>query len=106
MAFLAATAHEGVLHIDEIDVLQSAQGRGLGRRLMAHALDWARSKSLAQATLTTFRNVPWNAPFYRLLGFAEVPEPGPVLRRIRERERDLGLDAHGRRIVMSAPTRR
>jgi hypothetical protein len=36
---------------------------------MAAAIDWARRAGLAAVTLTTFRAIPWNAPFYRSLGF-------------------------------------
>lgn len=69
-AFLAATADASRLHIDEVDVARQAQGRGIGRILMTHAIDWARAHRLHQVTLTTFLDVPWNAPFYRSLGFA------------------------------------
>jgi hypothetical protein len=51
-------------------------------------------------TLTTFRDVPWNAPFYARRGFAEVLDPSPGLAAVRDRERSLGLDAAGPRIVM------
>ncbi|MDD2058325.1 GNAT family N-acetyltransferase [Pseudomonas sp. GD03860] len=56
-------------HIVELSVHQAAQGRGLGRRLIATAADWARASGYAGLTLTTFARVPWNAPFYARLGF-------------------------------------
>jgi GNAT superfamily N-acetyltransferase len=73
-AFLAATADADHLHVDEVDVLRQAQGHGVGRRLMAHAIDWARRQALGRVTLTTFTDVPWNAPFYSTLGFKAWPE--------------------------------
>lgn len=71
MAFLAARVEADRLHIDEVDVLRPFQGQGLGRRLIDTATAWARAHGLAALSLTTFRNVPWNAPFYARLGFTE-----------------------------------
>lgn len=68
-----------VLHILGVAVMRDCQGMGLGKMLMAEAIHHAREKQLAGLTLTTFRNVPWNQPFYGRLGFqvisdAEMPE--------------------------------
>lgn len=91
--FLAATADEGRLHVDEVDVLREAQGRGVGRSLMTRAIDWARTRGLRQVTLTTFTDVPWNAPFYRSLGFETwlEGEAPPELAAKVEAERGRGL---------------
>ncbi|BFV60853.1 hypothetical protein KCMC57_up59570 [Kitasatospora sp. CMC57] len=45
-------------------------------------------------TLTTFAEVPWNAPYYVRCGFEviEGDEVGPGLRAIRAREAAHGLD--------------
>lgn len=69
VAFLAATPLRERLHIDEFDVAREAQGRGLGRRMLAHVVDWAARSGFAFVSLTTFEDVPWNAPFYRSCGF-------------------------------------
>jgi hypothetical protein len=52
-------------------------------------------------TLSTFRHVAWNAPFYARLGFRELAEEqlGPGLRRVRADEARRGLDL-SRRLVM------
>jgi GNAT superfamily N-acetyltransferase len=84
-AFLAASRHGGRLHIDEVDVRREAQGRGVGRRLMNHAIAWARRRKLGELTLTTFLDVPWNAPFYRSLGFeawAEGEAPPELIAKV------------------------
>jgi GNAT superfamily N-acetyltransferase len=70
VAFLAGTRHGDRLHIDEFDVAQSAQGRGLGRRILESVIEEARRSGLASLSLTTFRSVPWNGPFYASCGFA------------------------------------
>ena len=44
-------------------------GQGIGRRLIDAAIAAARVRGLSAVTLTTFRHVPWNAPYYQRLGF-------------------------------------
>jgi hypothetical protein len=62
--------------------------------LIEQAESWARSHSLDALTLTTYREVPWNGPYYERLGFAYLTpeEETPGLRAIREHERRSGLD--------------
>jgi GNAT superfamily N-acetyltransferase len=69
--FLAATREQERLHIDEFAVAPERQGRGLGRRMLAHVIAWARREGLASLSLTTFRSIAWNGPFYRSCGFEE-----------------------------------
>ncbi len=68
-AFLAARIEENRLHILEFDVHRRHQGQGLGRRLLTFAIHEARRRGLAGLSLTTFRDAPWNAPFYASAGF-------------------------------------
>lgn len=84
---------DGEAHLIEIDVDPDYQRQGLARRLIDAACAWARSQSLPAMTLTTHRDIPWNAPFYARLGFvAFEPEPDrPGLRAIIQREMDGGL---------------
>ncbi len=90
VGFLAATRDGDRLHIDEMDVEQAVQGQGVGRRLLAHAIDQARRSGVARVSLTTFRNVPWNAPFYASMGFAE-DDSIPALQEHLRTERARGL---------------
>ncbi|MHC8319044.1 GNAT family N-acetyltransferase [Pseudomonas sp. LB3P31] len=69
LGFISAKRHGNDLHINELSVMQSMQGRGLGRKLIEEAKRYARSNALRFVTLTTFKSVPWNAPFYTRLGF-------------------------------------
>ena len=91
---------DGVAHLEEIAVLPRWMKQGIGSRLLERACEWASSRGYAAVVLTTYADVAWNAPFYARRGFVEVPEPGPGLAAVRERERVLGLDEVGRRIVM------
>jgi hypothetical protein len=62
--------------------------------LTAGTPTWAAAEGLDAVTLTTFRDVPFNDPFYERCGF-RVIEParyGPQLAVIRRRERDSGID--------------
>ena len=50
-------------------------GRGVGRALLRAGCDWAAARGYPELTLATYRDVPWNGPFYASEGFEEV---GPV----------------------------
>lgn len=90
-----------VAHLEEIDV-EPAHGRqGLGTRLVSHVCEWAACNGYKSVTLTTFRDVPWNMPFYARLGFEIVPSArlSPALSAIVEDETRRGLDPT-KRVVM------
>ena len=44
----------------------------MGRALVAAVIEQARAMQLNSVTLTTFRDLPWNAPFYQRMGFVEL----------------------------------
>lgn len=71
------------LHIQELAVVMDFQRRGLGRRLIDAARDAAFARGLCCVTLTTFRHVAWNAPFYARYGFVELAS-GDLDGRLRE----------------------
>ena len=90
--FLTAELHQDVLHIWQMSVRLDQQRQGIGRNLIHAAELWARSRHLMALTLTTFRNVPWNAPFYRSCGFEIVnPLVCPMLLAMLDAEREAGL---------------
>ena len=91
-AFLTAEVREDVLHIWQMSVRSDQQRKGIGRNLIKAAEHWARSRHLVGLSLTTFRDVPWNAPFYRSCGFQDVdPQFFPALQVTLEAERQAGL---------------
>jgi GNAT superfamily N-acetyltransferase len=85
---------DGCAHVEQISVHPDQQRKGHGRTLIDHVADWARSQSMAALTLTTFREVPWNAPYYERLGFRPLAEAelGPELAAVRANEAAHGLD--------------
>ena len=92
---------EGRPHLEEIDVHPSHGRRGIGRALVEAVCAWAGASGYASITLTTFRDVPWNAPFYARAGFRilEAGELPAELADLVEDEADRGLDPT-RRVVM------
>ena len=70
---LRATLADDCLHIVELAVARTFQQQGIGRALIDASANWARSRGLRALTLTTFRHVAWNAPFYARYGFVELP---------------------------------
>ncbi|MEU9570882.1 GNAT family N-acetyltransferase [Streptomyces massasporeus] len=104
VAHLLAEPVDGALHIEQVSVHPRAARRGVGRALLAHAADRAREEGLTALTLTTFTEVPWNAPYYARLGFRPLPEADltPGLRAIRATEAGHGLDRWPR-VCMRAP---
>jgi GNAT superfamily N-acetyltransferase len=81
-------------HLEEIDVDPPHGRRGLGTSLVRAVCDWTVASGFSELTLTTFRAVPWNMPFYARLGFEVVPpaEQRPALARVVEYEAARGLD--------------
>lgn len=89
------------VHLEEIDVHPDHGRRGLGTRLVLQVCDWARVHGYRSVTLTTFRDLPWNLPFYAHLGFAVVPpeQQSAGLLAVIDDETRRGLDP-SRRVVM------
>ena len=102
VGFILAGAHPSSLFIVELSVDLDWQGKGIGRQLIACVAGHARTLGLASLTLTTFRDVPWNAPFYAKLGFEYVAELTPELSEKREEEAAHGL-AYNSRCAMRLP---
>lgn len=86
------------IHLEELDVHPAHGRRGLGRKLVTATLDWARAQGYPAMTLTTFRHVPWNAPFYETLGFLPLDESdlSQSLREEIDWEVGQGLDREKR----------
>ncbi|MFI6812138.1 GNAT family N-acetyltransferase [Nonomuraea sp. NPDC050328] len=94
---------DGHVHLDQLAVHPDHMRQGHGGALVRAVLDHAAALGAPGVTLTTFRDVPWNAPWYERFGFAVLPEAawGPELRALVEHERELGLEL-APRVVMRA----
>lgn len=89
--YLVVLLVDGRAHIEQVSVRPSHGRRGIGRALIDHVATWAANEGLSAVTLTTFANVPWNAPYYARLGFRpfDVDASTPELRQIRAAERRM-----------------
>lgn len=108
VGFVLAEVVDGCAHVEEVSVHPAAQGHGHGGALLDAVAAWAAAEGLAAVTLTTYRDVPWNRPYYERRGFRVLTddELGAGLRDVVAHEAALGLDPD-LRVVMrrSLPTR-
>lgn len=93
-------------HLEEMDVLPEFGRRGIGSKLVRTVCEWTQTNGIPAVTLTTFRDVPWNAPFYQKLGFRilERGELTPELQQLVEQEEHRGLKRE-LRVVMRCEIR-
>ncbi|WP_069463140.1 GNAT family N-acetyltransferase [Actinacidiphila rubida] len=94
VAYLIAEPLDGNLHIEQVSVRPDSARRGIGRSLLNRAADHATVGRVPALTLTTFTDVPWNAPYYTRCGFTVLDDSslGPGLLEVRRRETVHGLD--------------
>lgn len=92
---------EGCAYVEQIDVLTSHAGRRIGARLLEAVAEAAKGRGLQALTLSTFRDVPFNAPYYARLGFEVIADEDltPGLLAIRAAHVARGLD-ESRRVFM------
>ncbi|MEV4233726.1 MULTISPECIES: GNAT family N-acetyltransferase [unclassified Nocardia] len=85
---------DGNAHIDQVSVDPDHAGKRIGKRLIDHAVRWAKAQGMQAITLTTFIDVAWNGPYYERLGFRflTAAEETAELREIRAAEAAHGLD--------------
>jgi ribosomal protein S18 acetylase RimI-like enzyme len=79
IGFAVAWVIDGEGHLDELAVIPTHGRRGVGRALIDEVLAWSAAQGLPSVTLITFRDVPWNGPYYEKLGFEAVTALTPAL---------------------------
>lgn len=89
-----------IICLDQVSVRPAFAGRGLGTLLLTEVAAQVRQRGYRSITGTTFRDVAFNAPFYRRLGCTEDEDPPAVMLRRRRVEQDLGLDQFGPRVIL------
>ncbi|MDY7101545.1 MAG: GNAT family N-acetyltransferase [Actinomycetota bacterium] len=94
-------------HLDQVSLRPRAAGHGIGAALIEVVCGWADAEGHDAVTLTTFRDVAWNGPYYRRLGFVDVDDAamGPELAAVRRGETDAGLDVAPRIAMRRSPAR-
>ena len=93
VGFLSTFRNRRELGVREFGVHPDVQRRGIGSVLLRALEIDARNAGFAAITLTTFRDVPWNAPFYARHGYETVADldAHPRLREELEQEARHGL---------------
>lgn len=94
VGFLLCDEVDHALYVSELNVHPDHAGNRLAVPLLAAAEQLARNMDLDALTLTTFRSVPWNAPYYARLGFVPMGENeiGPDMLIVIARQKAAGLN--------------
>ena len=92
-------------HLEQLSVRPEYGRRGIGRSLLRAGIEWARAHDYDELTLTTYRDVSWNGPFYASEGFVEISPADDwlVAHGLPPEEEVMGR--YGSRIVMARPLR-
>jgi GNAT superfamily N-acetyltransferase len=101
VAFALMLEIDGAAHLEELDVLPAHGRKGLGGALVDVVCAWARDAGYPAVTLSTFRDVPWNGPFYAHHGFRAIDAASlsAGLARLVEKEAKRGLRTDQRAIM-------
>jgi len=100
VGFITSEPLDLAFHIFALAVDPNYGQRGIGRRLMTGAVEHALQRGFSEATLTTFEDLRWNAPFYQKLGFRVLAphETNGALSSILDKELESGMRC---RVAMS-----
>jgi GNAT superfamily N-acetyltransferase len=106
VGYLLSKVVDGCAHIEQVSVAPAHARRGVGAALINRLAADAAANNRPAVTLTTFRDVPWNAPYYARLGFVVLgpAEQGPELRALIARETS-SIPGGAARVAMRRSTR-
>ncbi len=93
VGFAVAGELEQALHLYAVAVHPDYGKRGIGRGLVVGIIEESARRALIGVTLTTFKDLSWNGPFYEKLGFRcfEPDETGATLTSILLSEKSAGM---------------
>lgn len=94
------------LYLQQVSVDPAAGRRGIGRALLAHLETRAATLGHEAITLSTFRDLPWNGPFYASLGYDILPRKryAPYMSEIEAAQMPF-MDV-SKRVFMRKPIRK
>lgn len=102
VGFAQVLETHGIAHLEQVSVLPEHGRKGHGRMLVAAAKAEASRRGYRKLTLRTYRDVPWNAPFYASCGFGAIAPTSEFELHLVDVETQLRLDQWGTRIQMAA----
>jgi len=73
IGFAALRVLDGEPYLEQLSVRMHAMRKGIGTVLLDAAVRVAEKTRAQSIWLTTYRHLPWNAPFYEKAGFVIVP---------------------------------
>lgn len=93
IGFLIGDRSDDRFFIVEFSVKIDRQRSGTGSSLLSFVIDQVRQENVTSIMMTTFRDVAWNAPFYRRFGFREIDwnELAQRFPEAQQRETAVGL---------------
>ena len=74
VGFAATRRHSRELHLHELSVASAFQRKRIGATLLNALKIDARNSGIRAITLHTYRDIPWNAPFYARHGFEIIQD--------------------------------
>jgi len=79
------------LYLDQVSVSPEHGQKGLGRALVLKVITEAEKRRLPHVSLSTFRDLPWNGPFYASMGFKELTRDKlePFMLEIEDAQRSV-----------------
>ena len=101
--FIAVESQSGVGFIEEVSVAMAHAGQRIGASLISAAEKWGLDRRLEQMYLTTFTQVPWNAPYYRRLGYQDckaTDAPPQIARHLKSEQDFFGSTSGFERTLM------
>ncbi len=91
----------GGWHLDQVAVHPDHGRSGHGGALLTAIASEVSRRGGEEITLSTYADVPWNAPFYARHGWVELERWPSHLQAFADTEERMQLTRHGRRTVMS-----
>lgn len=98
VGFTVVKTVDGLAHLHELSVDPAHGRKGIGSGLIRAVVEWASQNGHRSLTLSTFKDIEWNAPYYRRLGFRDLDdrELSAGLKEIRRLEAESGLPIEDR----------
>jgi GNAT superfamily N-acetyltransferase len=90
----------GGAHLEQLSVHPDHAGQGIGRALLRAGCAWAQQHEYDEITLATYRDVPWNGPFYASEGFVERGTADDFLRAHGLPPEEPVMGRFGSRVLM------
>ena len=104
VGFILVKLVDARAHIEQVSTHPDYARRRIGRDLVDHVEGWAAAQGIPALSLTTFRDVQWNGPYYERLGFVVLSPSdwGPELAALMAEEAEHGLDPEHRIAMVRA----